>query len=358
MLVPSSYIERDNDYNGGSENMRVLLVQLDGHRDKRHRNKQAFPNLALMKLSAYHKARGDEVGFNIAAPDRIYISCVFSKNLKQAAGVAKLATTNKDAEIYIGGPGTYHMGIKTGGLDKIDPCLDNIMPDYSLYKIKYSLGFTSRGCVRECPFCLVPQLEGAIREGTPIECFHQPDHKNIILLDNNFTASPTRQHTLDYIQERGLKVNFSQGLDVRLVDKEFAERLKKTRCYTWTFKHRALHFAWDLMGYEKQVIKGIENLLDAKYPRDYLQFYVLVGYNSTLVDDLYRIKTLTGYGITPYIMIYNDQKTPILDQMDRWVNLHLFKDLNLSDMKALTPKDRKTVEDAEWQAEWRVKNAS
>ena len=304
-----------------------------------------------MKLSAYYKQRGDVVGFKVSSPDIVYISCIFSKNLSQAMGVGRYFLKGKKPPVYIGGPGAGG-----GTLTQVDPNIDNIMPDYSLYDIDYSMGFTSRGCVRECPFCLVPSLEGYIRDGTPIACFHQPDHEKIILLDNNFTASPTREHTLDYIQEHGLKVNFSQGLDVRLVDDAFAHRLKKTRCYTWSFKHRALHFAWDLMGYEEQVKKGIENLLNANYPKDYLQFYVLVGYNTTLAEDLYRVHTLINYGITPYIMIYNDVKTPILDIMDRWANLHLFRHIDLSGMKRLTSHDRVKVEKAEDEAKRMMKN--
>ena len=304
--------------------MKVLLIQADG--------KTPFPNLALMKISAWHKAKGDIVGFHVSEPDKIYVSCIFTKNLYQAGGISRLYP---NAEVLIGGPALNRY-------NTLGPDFDNIMPDYELYNLDYSLGFTSRGCIRKCPFCLVPSLEGEIRAGTPIEVFHHPDHKKIILLDNNLLASPTRDRTFQYLEDYKLKVNFSQGLDIRLIDRQTAERLKRIKCFNWKFRHNALYFAWDLPGYEKEILKGIQILLDAKVPHSYLMFYILVGYNTDLDFDYYRIKTLLDMDIDPYVMVYNDRHDiPILQKLKRWSNRHTFcKSFPFSEYKTLTPKQK------------------
>lgn len=327
---------------------RVLLVPLDGLR--RTRGKDTFPNLALMRASACHKVRGDIVGFNVRDADRIYVSCIFTKNLGQAYGVS---TMMKSPRVFIGGPGAGGGSIN----EAVGENIDDIMPDYELYGIDYSMGFTSRGCPRSCPFCFVPALEGQIRPGTPIEMFHHPDHKKIILLDNNFTYSPTRDRTLDYIEDQHLEVNFNQGLDVRGITLAFAERLKRLRCFGWTFKGRALHFAWDLMEYEDQVRKGIEVLLEAGLCKRPTQFYVLVGYNTTYAQDLYRIHVLRGYGIDPYVMVYNNRRgDEILRHMARWVNQkRVFRQcLNFYDYDRLTAMEKTKVrisEEISWKTE-------
>jgi len=313
--------------------LKALLVQVDEPKD--------FPNLSLMKLSAIFKKKGDEADLHVSDPDKVFVSVIFSKNYSQAKGIQGLYPR---AEIFIGGPGAGG-----GSLEALYPGIDDIMPDYDLYGIDYSMGFTSRGCIRKCPFCFVPSLEGEIRAGTPIEAFHNSDHKKIILLDNNLLASPTRDKTLQYLEDNNLRVNFSQGLDIRLVDRQIAEQLRRIRCFNWRFRAHALYFAWDLPGYEKEVLKGIEILLDAKVPRDYLMFYILVGYNTGLDFDYYRVRTLLDMDIDPYVMVYNDRHDiPILQKLKRWSNRHtLCKSFPFSEYKALTPRQRMMAKEAE-----------
>src|SRR5512145_3078296 len=119
---------------------RVLLVDVD----------RKIKNLDLMKISAWHKEQGDDVGFCIENPDKVYISCVFTKNAGQARGISKLYPA---AEIDIGGSGV--------NLSKQLPAeIENLKPDYNLYPSEYSQGYTTRGCIRYCDFCIVPEKEG------------------------------------------------------------------------------------------------------------------------------------------------------------------------------------------------------
>ena len=242
--------------------MRVLLVKIDGK----------MPNLALMKLSAHHKMQGDHVGLHIKDPQRVYISVIFKQNYPQAQGVKAFYP---EADCFIGGPGldkpnTLHSSQTTRmGWDitlSLPFDIDDVMPDYDLFGCDFSMGFTMRGCFRNCPWCIVPRLEGAVRVGTPIKKFHHPDHKKIVLLDNNFFAGPNWRPTLKYIQDHGLKVNFNQGLDIRLMNEEMAGLLADTKCYSWSFGTAMLYFAWDRMDIEAQVRKGIEMLLEAGNP--------------------------------------------------------------------------------------------
>ena len=147
----------------------ILLIDFDSK----------IPNLAIMKISAYHKLKGDKVGFKTRNPDIVYISCIFSKNLPRAKGIP---TMFPKAEVHIGGPAFRSPNY-------LPDDIEHIMPDYSLYEMDYSMGFTTRGCIRNCSFCIVPKIEGKFREHAPISEFHNRDFDKLILLDNNFLAS-------------------------------------------------------------------------------------------------------------------------------------------------------------------------
>lgn len=285
--------------------MKILLIDADG---------KDFPNLALMKLSTYHKTRGDEVFFGSSnkSPDRVYISCVFSWNKENAL---QASTYYPNAEIQYGGSG---IDLKTTLPPEVEAC----RPDPDLYPIDYSLGFATRGCIRNsitCPWCIVPQKEGYIKKGTPLNNFVDLRLKKIILLDNNLLSYPDYKEILNDLISLNKKVCFSQGLDIRLINPENAELLSQIKYYDTGFKHRRLYFAWDHPDIEPFVLSGIETLLNAGIKPKHLCFYVLVCYNTNYEQDLHRVKTLINLGAKPYVMLYNGKKGTYQHHLKRWV---------------------------------------
>lgn len=299
--------------------MRIGLIEIDS----------ILPNLALMKLSAYHKALGHEVEFAEDGRnyDKLFASAIFSKSTAKCEELIR--RYGKDIEI--GGSGW--------SLDKDLPAdIEYTKPDYSLYDagrvarrirgimskerrltkaketVMAGIGFTSRGCIRNCPFCIVPQKEGCFRQHSEIRDIINPLSNTIILHDNNFTADPCCIEKLQEIRERNLTVDINQGIDVRLMTEEKAAALSSVRHL------RSVHFAWDLMENEKSVMEGTSILL--RYIRPYrLMCFMLVGFNTTFEEDQYRYQKLRELGIDPYVMRYNNRKDDIrLNHFTRWVN--------------------------------------
>lgn len=307
--------------------MKVLLVQIDGK----------MANLALMKISSYHKRKGDRIGWAWANPDRVYVSCIFSKNLPHARGVSKFYP---EAEIRLGGPA---LGYPNFLPDEVE----HSMPDYSLYPdLDYSMGFTTRGCIRYCPFCIVPKIEGKFREHAPISEFHNLSFDKLVLLDNNFLASTLWKEKLEYIKNQDLKVSFNQGLDARLIDDEKAHSLAKTQSYNSHFTKRKYFFAWDLIENEKQILRGILKMINVGVPPQRIGVFVLVGFNTSHKQDYYRFSMLRELGVEPYIMIYNNRKDdPWIRYFARWVNRPWFyKNFDFVNYDRLTPLLKKETE--------------
>jgi len=262
--------------------MKVLLMDLDVIKVRR-----PAPNLALMKLSAYHKAKGDDVylNFPLRQADITYASCVFTWDAKRRNEVPDGAT--------IGGSG---IDLKA----ELPLEVEHIMPDYSLYSgVDFSLGFTSRGCIRKCPWCIVPEKEGQIKPWARIYEFWDSHHRKIVLLDNNLLAAPNWKQTMDDLIAEELAVDFNQGLDLRLVDDEAAFYLSKVNA-------RKLRFAFDDISYEHSIRQGISLLVKRGISPSKLSFYVLVGFNGDETA-LERMKLLSSYKVDVYPMIYKDR---------------------------------------------------
>jgi hypothetical protein len=304
-----------NEAGIGGGTMKVLLIDLDGK----------LPNLALMKLSTWHKAHGDEVYLNTCdRPDKAYISTLFTWNRPK---VKRLQQIYPGAEV--GGFG-WDFIVEDGTLKEImhtelPPEIEGLIPDYDLYTTSHILprikggiatreskerkaqvivdagiGFSSRGCIRKCGFCGVRIKEGEFRQVAEIKDLLNPRSNVIILLDNNLTADPDCIEKLHEIRDRGLTVDISQGIDVRLLTPEIAQALGE-------IKHlRSLHYAWDLIPFEKQVMDGIKLL--SRYVKTWRHMcFVLTGYDTTFEEDMYRFRKLTEIGIRPYIMPYNKE---------------------------------------------------
>ena len=201
--------------------MKTGLIDVDGHR---------FPNLCLMKLSAYHKARGDTVEWYDSAKwyDLVYMSRVFTD------------TYSKD---YAGSVKAYHV-IKGGtgyGLDnKLPDAIEHTHPDYGLYPefAGTAYGFLSRGCPRGCGFCIVGEKEGRKTEAVADLSEFWGGEKEIKLLDANILACPDWERLLGQLADSGADVDFTQGLDVRLITPEKVAALNRINT-------KMLHFAWD-----------------------------------------------------------------------------------------------------------------
>lgn len=294
--------------------MNISLIDLDSK----------IPNLALMKISSYHKSKGDKVLLNAYDnPEKVYISCIFDKNKYQALGIS----TTFNCELIMGGYGVNN--------NKLDPKIEHIKPDYSLYNIDYSMGFTSRGCIRNCDFCIVPKNEGKIKDHAEIKEFLDPKHKKLILLDNNFLASPKCDDNIKFIKDNKLTVNFCQGLDIRLINDNNSKLLSDLKISNRKFNGNQIHFAYDSIKYSKSVIRGIEKLEEYGIKPYRLMFYVLCGFNTDFKDDYFRFNLLKTMGCDPYIMLYNGG-TPLLKHFARWVNTRIYKSCEFKDYNRLS----------------------
>lgn len=281
-----------------------------------------FPNLPLMKISAFHKAKGDDVEW--AAPlmhyDRVYISKVFGDEYSHV---------NNDIlwdcdEIILGGTGCA-IKIKDGKEvyeKKLDIDLphnvEHVYPDYSLYKDltkNTAFGFLTRGCPNNCPFCIVSQKEGlkSVRVATLDEFWK--GQKNIKLLDANTLACKERKEILKELVDSRAWVDFTQGLDARLINDEIAELLS-------IVKIKRIHFAFDLMKNEKQIIKGLKMFKKySKIDSRNTIVYILTNFNTTHEEDLYRINAVEDAGYTPDVRIYRKDTAPkITRYLQRWCN--------------------------------------
>lgn len=301
--------------------MKIRLIDIDSR----------IPNLALMQISAWHKAQGDEVWFDkdwfSNVPDKVYISCIFDWNASKTRGIA---TMFPGAEIILGGSGiNYNWLPKT---------IQKVKPDYDLYPSKYSLGFTTRGCIRDCYPCIVRAKEGGLRRCQHPREFHDERFGTIAFLDNNILGDrPWFFEVSDWCLDRGLKVDFMQGLDVRLLDEEIAMRLKELR---WAANVR---FAFDHSSDEPAVMRGIAMLKEAGFNlRHDVSFFVLVGTVSTPFEDgLYRCQRLKEAGTNAYVMRFS--RSPALNALARWANarqLYWLIDFNDYHRSTIAPPSR------------------
>lgn len=248
-------------------------------------------SLPLMKISAYHKAKGDDVQWHtpLIPCDKLYCSKVFS------AEWTKDNEYTQNAEETIRG-GTGHDNTITLPID-----IEHIYPDYSLYAQlrERAVGFLTRGCPNSCEFCIVSDKEGRRSEQVADLSEFCRGQKNITLLDPNILACKDRDRLLAELASTKATIEFQQGLDARFIDLDVANRLKQ-------IKMKQMYFAWDLERGSEQKQRGLLNVREVfreKNPRD-LIVYVLVNFDTDFEFDLFRILWLVKNGFDPYIMLY------------------------------------------------------
>ena len=278
--------------------MKIGLIDVDGHN---------FPNLALMKISAYHKAKGDNVNWVIPLEtyDLVYQAKVFDD------------TYSKDINWMPQAEKVVKGGTGYGISNKLADEIEHIYPDYSIYP-KFTkntaYGYLTRGCPRACGFCIVAEKEGRKSEKVADLNEFWKGQKYIKLLDPNLLACKHHLELLTQLSESGSWVDFTQGLDIRLINERNVEALNRV-------KTKQVHFAWDNPTDDlADKFKEFNNLSTIKHFRR-KGVYILTNYNSTLEQDLYRIYTLRDLGFNPYVMIYNKPKASKTTRLlQRWCN--------------------------------------
>lgn len=281
--------------------MKIGLIDVDGHN---------FPNLVLMKISAYYKAKGDstELWDGFKHYDIVYKSRVFTDEYTADENTA----INAD-QVFQGGTG-YDLE------NKLPDEIEHIYPDYSLYpQFSEVYGFLTRGCPRGCKFCIVGQKEGLCsRKVADLSEFWR-GQKGIKLLDPNLLACKDHEKLLQQLASSGALVDFTQGLDVRMITPDNVKLLNK-------IKTKMIHFAWDNPDHDLiPYFQKFNRLTTCKDQRK-KRVYVLTNFGSTHEQDLYRIYTLRDLGFDPFVMIYEKSTAPdITRKLQRWVdNKYIF----------------------------------
>lgn len=275
-----------------------------------------YPNLALMKISAWHKKQGDDVTWFSPLLSNNYDVVYASKIFTWTTAYPYLPSKKIDS----GGTG-YDLG-------KVLPdYVEHICPDYSLYLCKKSYGFLTRGCLRKCPWCFVPKKEGEIRAHADIEEFAR--HKEVILMDNNVLAHDHGIKQIEKIAKLGLRVDFNQGLDARLIDNDIARRLSKIKFIDY------VRLACDRAEMIEPIRKAVELLRWHNVSPARLFCYVLV---TDIADALERVRFLKSMYVLPFAQPYRDTggSGPTREQkaFARWVNCRqIYKTVPWEDYK-------------------------
>lgn len=294
--------------------MKIGLVDVDGHH---------FPNLALMRISAWHKLQGDDVGWwlgDLFHYDIVYMSKVFSN--AYSPDIPEPINADK---VIKGGTG-YAISLVDGKevFDKekhkdLPPEIEKMFPDYSIYpQFDFAVSMTSRGCPRGCQFCHVASKEGRCsRKVADVKDFWN-GQKHIEVLDPNITACREKRDLIRQYRETGATINFNQGLDMRFMNDDDIDDINNMRIVK-------MHFAWDN---PKDDLEGKFRWFSEKHKRkNNGMVYVLTNYDSTMEENLRRIYTLRELKYDPYVMIYNKPDAPQeIINLQRWCNCkYVFK---------------------------------
>ena len=289
--------------------MKIGLIDVDGHN---------FPNLALMRISAYHKANGDQVEWwwsDFIHYDIVYMSKIFSD------AYTKDVPEPMNADKVIKGGTGYCISLVDGveifdkeKNEKLPPKIEKMFPDYSLYpQFDFAVSMTSRGCPRGCSFCHVAAKEGrcAVKVANVSDFWN--GQKEIRILDPNITACKEKRGLMKQYKETGAILDFTQGLDIRLLNDDDIADINEMRL-------RTLHFAWD--NPKDDLETKFRNFANGFRRKSNIgMVYCLTNFNSTMEENLYRIYTLRDMGYDPYVMVYDKpHASKEIKMLQRWCN--------------------------------------
>lgn len=315
--------------------MKIGLIDVDGHN---------FPNIPLMKISAWHKAQGHSVEWYdpmfSGHMDKVYMSKVFSFSPDFEYHI--------DADEVVRGGSGYCISTINGveHYDKskdtdLPPEIEHIYPDYSIYfndndleydeetgeclglsarekrKRDTAYGFLTRGCPRGCHFCHVEAKEGRRSYKVADLSEFWNGQKNIVLCDPNLLAYKGHMELLQQLIDSNAWIDINQGFDCRLLTERNIDAINQ-------MKFKDMHFAWDYMHEEKNVLRGLElyaKLAKRKPHGNFGMVYCLTNYDTTMEQNLYRVYKLRDMGFDPYVMIYDKQNAPReIRLLQRWCN--------------------------------------